>query len=512
MRTIVIVAIIAIISVAALAMYYIKRRIAADSRIQEAEKKADEILQRTQREADRQRNKVHIEAQKLAAKTRATVEEEIKTRRQSVTDIENRVMQKEKYLDEREALYKDREDNLEKEFEKVKGLKKKQEAVIEDLLATLEKAAGFSKDEAKKILLTNVEREVRQQAGKMIKDVQEQARKVANRKAKEIVVDAIQRTAVDHVIPATTSVVQLTDDEMKGRIIGREGRNIRAFESITGVDVVIDDTPGAVVLSSFDPIRREIAKLAMEKLIGDGRIHPTRIEEMVEKSRTELDDIIRERGERAADELGLQFHPEIIKLLGKLHYRTSYGQNILSHSLEAAHVAGIMANELRVNVQLAKRGAVLHDIGKALDFEQVGTHTDIGKEICEKYGESEELINCIMAHHEDEEPDTIEAIIVMMADAISSVRPGARRESTEMYIKRLEKLEAIASSYDGVEKVYAIQAGREIRVMVRPEEIDDPGMHKLALDMAAQIESEVDYPGEVKVSIIRETRATGVAH
>jgi ribonuclease Y len=512
MNSVVITAIIAITSVAGALLYTIRRKAAADTSINEAEKKVEEILSRAQRDADRIRNKTQVEAQKAEAKKRAAVEEEIKARRQSITDVEKRIIQKEKYLDDRELLLKDKEDNLEKEFEKAKSLKKKQESIIEELLLTLEKAAGFSKDEAKKILLTNVEREIRQEAGKMIKEVQEQAKKVANRKAKEIVVDAIQRTAVDHVIEATTSVVQLTDDEMKGRIIGREGRNIRAFEFITGVDVVIDDTPGAVVLSSFDPIRREIAKMSMEKLIQDGRIHPTRIEEMVEKSRSELDDIIRERGERAADELGLQFHPEIIKLLGKLHYRTSYGQNILAHSLEAAHVAGIMAAELRVNVQLAKRGAVLHDIGKALDFEQTGTHTDIGKQICEKYGESDELINCIMAHHEDEEPDTIEAIIVMMADAISSVRPGARRESTEMYIKRLEKLEAIASSYEGVEKVYAIQAGREIRVIVKPDEIDDPGMHKMAMDMAAQIESEVDYPGEVKVSIIRETRATGVAH
>jgi ribonuclease Y len=345
----------------------------------------------------------------------------------------------------------------------------------------------------------------------MIKDMEEQARKIANRRAKEIVTDAIQRTAIDHVSAATTAIVQLTDDEMKGRIIGREGRNIRAFESATGVDVIIDDTPGAVVLSSFDPIRREVAKISLESLVADGRIHPTRVEEAVERAQKQLQEIIREKGEAAADEVGLKFHPKIIELLGKLAYRTSYGQNILAHSLEAAHIAGIMAQELGVNVALAKRGSMLHDIGKAIDFEQQGTHVHLGEEICRKYGESDELINCINAHHEEEEPDTIEAVIVMMADAISSARPGARRESVDAYIKRLEKLETLAGSFEGVEKAYAIQAGREIRVMVKPEEVDDPGAHKLAFDIAKKIESEVDYPGEVKVSVIRQTRAVGVA-
>ncbi|NBV42085.1 ribonuclease Y [bacterium] len=455
--------------------------------------------------------KAHADAQDILSKSRINVEEEIKSRRQAVSQIENRVMQKEKHLDQRDQRLTEKEEQLNSETEKVRQLRKKQETLISNLSEKLEQAAGFSSEEAKQILLSNIEREVRQRAGRMIKDIEDQARKVANRKAKEIVTDAIQRTAIDHVTTATTSVVQLPDDEMKGRIIGREGRNIRSFEAHTGVDVIIDDTPGAVILSSFDPIRREIAKLALQKLTVDGRIHPTKIEEAVEKSKKEIQEIIREKGERAADEIGLQFHPKIIELLGKLHYRTSYGQNILAHTLEAAHIAGIMAEELKVNVALAKRGTMLHDIGKAIDFETGGSHDDLGKEICEKYGESEEVINCIMAHHEDEDPDTIEAILVKMADAISAARPGARRESMETYIKRLEKLESLALGFEGVEKAYAIQAGREIRVVVKPDEIDDPSMHKLAFDMAKKIETELDYPGEVKVSLIRETRASSVA-
>ncbi len=512
MSPIIIAIAIGVTSIAVAMAYVLKAKNAADKQVEKAEKEVEQILDKAHRESEKIKGRSHQEAQRVVGKARTDMDAEIKSRRDNIGEIEKRIVKKEKYLEEKEAHLMDRDEKVTQEFERAKQLKKKQETVIQDLLGTLEKVAGLSKEEATKTLMANIEREVRTRAGKMIKEIEDQAKKVANRKAKEIVVDAIQRTAVDHVVEATTSVVQLPDDEMKGRIIGKEGRNIRSFESITGVDVVIDDTPGAVVLSCFDPIRREIARMTMEKLLQDGRIHPARIEEMVDKSKRELEETIRERGEKAADELGLQFHPEIVRLLGKLHYRTSYGQNILSHSLEAAHIAGAMAVQLKVNVQLAKRGTVLHDIGKAIDFEQGGSHDDLGKEVCEKYGESAEVINCIMAHHEDEEPDTIEAVIVMMADAISSVRPGARRESTEMYIKRLEKLEAIALSYEGVEKAYAIQAGREIRVVVKPDEIDDDGIHKIALDMAKKIEAEVDYPGEVIVSIIRETRASGIAH
>ncbi|MGE4170414.1 MAG: ribonuclease Y [Candidatus Margulisiibacteriota bacterium] len=493
------------------AAVYFTRKATVESKFKDADKRAQDVVANAQKEAQSLLAKAHVEAQDVISKSRISIEEEVKSRRQSVSQVENRVMQKEKYLDSREQTLAEKEDQIQKEQERVKQLRKKQEVAIQELSETLEKAAGFSKEEAQKILLANVERDARQQAGLLIKQIEDQAKKIANRKAKEIVTDAIQRTAVDHVVSATTSVLQLPEDDMKGRIIGREGRNIRAFESITGVDVIIDETPGAVVLSSFDPIRREIAKMSLEKLIHDGRIHPARIEEVVEKSRRELQDIIKERGERAAEELGLQFHPKIIELMGKLHYRTSYGQNILAHSLEAAHVAGIMAAELGVNVALAKRGTMLHDIGKAIDFEQEGSHTDLGKQICEKYGESPEIINCIMAHHEEEPPDTIEAVLVMVADAISSSRPGARRESMETYVKRLEKLEALAYSFEGVEKAYAIQAGREIRVIVKPDEVDDPAANKLAFDMARKVEAELDYPGEVKISVIRETRAVGVA-
>ena len=332
---------------------------------------------------------------------------------------------------QKESLINQKDQDLNKERNKLKNLQDKEHKLIDKLAHDLENIAGLTKEGAEKLLMTNVERDMRKKVGRMIKDMEDQAKKVASRRAKEIVTDAIQRTAVDHVASITTSAIPLPDDEMKGRVIGKEGRNIRSFEALTGVDVIIDDTPGAVVLSAFDPIRREIAKMTMKKLLEDGRIHPARIEEVIEKSRKELQEIIVDHGERAADELGLEFHPKIIELMGKLNYRTSYGQNILKHSLEAAHIAGIMASQLGVNATL-QRGAMLHDIGKALDFEREGSHTTLGRDVCEQYGESGEILNCIMAHHEEEPPETIEAILVMMADAISSVRPGARRESLKL--------------------------------------------------------------------------------
>jgi ribonucrease Y len=489
----------------------IAKKILSEKKLQSAERNAADIIDAAKKEARTVANHSHSDAQKTANKLRREAEDEIKSRRRSISEVENRILKKEKHLDNKELQLNDKEEFIEREQEKIKALRKKEEVLINDLSGRLEKIAGITKDEAEKLLLTNVERDCKQKAGRMIKEMEIQARKIANRKAKEIIVDAIHRTAVDHVPEATTSVVQLPDDDMKGRVIGKEGRNIRAFEASTGVDVIIDDAPGTIIVSAFDPIRREIAKLSLEKLLQDGRIHPTKIEEAVTKSRKELTEKTIERGERAVDEIGLSFHPEIIKLLGKLHYRSSYGQNMLNHALESAHIAGIMAGQLGVNINLSKRGALLHDIGKAIDFEQEGSHTDLGKDICEKYGESAEVINCIMAHHEDEEPDTIEAIIVMMADAISSVRPGARRESTDTYIKRLEKLETLTRNFEGVEKAYAIQAGREVRVMVRPEEVDDDASKKLAFDIAKKIENELDYPGEVKVSVVRETRAFGIA-
>jgi ribonucrease Y len=490
---------------------YIMKRTHSDNKLRSTDDTAKKMLDDAGAKVQSMIAKAHSDAQDLVSSSRRNVESEVQDRRKAIAEVEDRVMKRERYMSEKEQKLNEKDNQLSREIEQAKVLKKKQESIIQELSEKLEKAAGFSKEEAKDILLANVEREVRTRAGVMIKTMEEQAQKIANRRAKEIVTEAIQRTAVDHIIPATTSVVKLPDDEMKGRIIGREGRNIRAFESATGVDVIIDDTPGAVVLSAFDPIRREIATMTMNKLIQDGRIHPTRIEEAVDKSRLELTEIIKERGEKAAEELGLKFHPKILELLGKLYYRTSYGQNMLAHAIECGILASNMADLLGVNRDLATRGAVLHDIGKAIDFEQGGSHVDLGDEICRKYGESEEVINCINAHHEDEEPDTIEAVIVCVADAISSARPGARRESVEKYIKRLEKLEALAHSFEGVDKAYAIQAGREVRVLVRPDEIDDPGSQKLAHDIATRIESELDYPGEVKVSVVRETRAVGIA-
>ena len=495
----------------ALAIFYTTRKSSADTKLQESEAKIKASWSESEKTVQNMLGKAQREAQDIIQKSKSSLDDEIRQRRREIDQIESRLMQKEQHLDTRESHLQEKETGLVSDVEKNRHLKKGYEEQLKELIVMLEKVAQLSVEEARNYLLTNVEKDIRQRAGLMIKQVEEQAKKIANRKAKEIVTDAIQRTAMDYVVPATTSLVHLPDDDMKGRIIGREGRNIRAFEAITGVDVIIDDTPGAVILSCFNPIRREIAKIALQKLIVDGRIHPTRVEEVVEKSKKELDEIIRERGEKAAEELGLQFHPKIIELLGKLYYRTSYGQNILGHVVETAKLAAVMAAELQVNVNLAKRGGVLHDIGKALDFEQEGTHSHIGEEICKKYGESNEVINCIMAHHEDEDPETIEAVLVTIADAISSARPGARRESLETYVKRLEKLEVIANSFEGVEKAFAIQAGREIRVIVKPDTVDDPGTYKLAMDMAKRIEQDMEYPGEVKVSVIRETRAVGIA-
>ncbi|RAP29039.1 ribonuclease Y [Candidatus Marinamargulisbacteria bacterium SCGC AG-343-D04] len=511
MSTITLVSIIGIgLSTLAICTYYFKK-LTTDSALEKSRKEASVTVERARKDADRIISKAHQDSHSLKTKIIKEAEGEIKSRHRTVAEYENRIAQKEQHLVKKDNQLSEKENAADKERQKLKSLQEKEHQIINDLSKELENIAGMKKEDAEKLLLSNIERETRQRVGKMIKDMEDQAKKVASRRSKEIITDAIQRTAVDHVAAITTSTVQLPDEDMKGRVIGKEGRNIRAFESISGVDVIIDDTPGAVILSAFDPIRRELAKMTMKKLLDDGRIHPARIEEEYEKSKKELHDTVIEHGERAADELGLEFHPKLIELMGKLHYRTSYGQNILLHSLEAAHIAGIMAAQLGVNVVLAKRGAMMHDIGKALDFEREGSHTTLGKEVCEQYGESAEVLNCIMAHHEEEPPETIEAILVMVADAISSVRPGARRESLETYIKRLEKLEGIANEFDGVEKAYAIQAGREIRVIVNPEDITDDYTHKLAVDIAKKIEAHVDYPGEVKVSVVRETRSESLA-
>ncbi len=483
---------------------YKKSIVSLEENVTKQLSKAKEDGQRIIKEAER-------DAYSMTSKLKKEAEDEIKLRQNSITEVEKRLMQKEQQLEDKRNSIQQTEDKLEDDFSRVKLLKTKHEELLSSLSAKLESVAGMSKLEAEKQLLANVEQESRQKVSEMIKNLEDQAKKIANHRAKEIVTDAIQRTAVDHVRTVTTATVQLPDDDMKGRVIGREGRNIRAFEAVTGVDVIIDDSPGTVIISAFDPIRREIARIALSNLIKDGRIQPARVEEAVANAKEELREITIQRGEEVADKLGQQFQPEIIELMGKLYYRHSYGQNIWYHSLETAHIAGAMAAELGVNVELAKRGGMLHDIGKALDFEQEGSHTVLGRDVCKKNGESSEILNCIMAHHEEEPPDTIEAILVMMADAISSVRPGARSESIDSYIKRLQNLEAIANSYDGVEKSFAIQAGREVRVIVSPEDVDDKCANKIAFDIAKQIESEMDYPGEIKVSVIREMRAYGVA-
>jgi len=482
-----------------ISLYFIKKTL-TDSKLKKANEEAKNLLSKTKNQADTILSDAQQEIKRYKSKLIQEAENEIKARHKTIGEHEKRIHEKEKQLAHKS-------DDIDKEKSKLIQLQEKQKNIISTLSDELENVAGMKKEDAEKKLFENIERETRQRIGKQIKVIEEQGKKAATRRATEIITDAIQRTAVDHVASITTSTLQLPDEDMKGRVIGKEGRNIRTFEMISGVDVIIDDTPGTVILSAFDPIRRETAKITMKKLLDDGRIHPSKIEEEYEKSKDELKELIIEHGEKAADTLGLEFHPKIIELMGKLYYRSSFGQNILYHSLEAAHIAGIMAAQLGVNVTLAKRGAMLHDIGKALDFEREGSHTTLGKEVCEQYGESSEILNCIMAHHEEEPPETIEAILVMVADAMSSVRPGARRESLETYIKRLEKLEKTAMSFDGVTKAYAIQAGREIRVIVNPENITDESTFKLAQDIAKKVESQVDYPGEVKVAVVRETRS-----
>ena len=480
--------------------FYFIRKTLGNSKINKANQEAKDLITKTKNKADKILTDAQHDIKRYKSKLIQEAENEIKAKHKTIGEHEKRVHEKEKQLDQKSEY-------IDQEKEKLIQLQEKEKKIISKLSTELENIAGMTRENAEKILFETVERETRQRIGKKIKAIEDQGKKAAKRRAVEIITDAIQRTAVDHVASITTSTLQLPDEDMKGRVIGKEGRNIRTFEMISGVDVIIDDTPGTVILSAFDPIRRETAKLTMKKLLEDGRIHPSKIEEEYQNSKAELKDLIVEHGEKAADTLGLQFHPKIIELMGKLYYRSSFGQNILYHSLEAAHIAGVMAAQLGVNVTLAKRGAMLHDIGKALDFEREGSHTTLGKEVCEQYGESPEILNCIMAHHEEEPPETIEAILVMVADAMSSVRPGARRESLETYVKRLEKLEKTAMSFDGVTKAYAIQAGREIRVIVNPENINDSSTFKLAQDIAKKVESQVDYPGEVKVAVVRETRS-----
>ncbi len=487
--------------------YFVRKNI-SEAKIGQAEKMADDIIDKAKRDAETLQKEKLLEAKEEIHKWRNEAEKENKERRVEVQRFEKRIIQKEEVLDKKLQTLENKDSVLNDKLKKIEKKEEQVEAIKVQQLEKLESISGITSDKAKEIILTNAERDVRREMSIMIKEIESQAKEEADKKSREIIGYAIQKCAADHVAETTVTVVNLPNDEMKGRIIGREGRNIRTLETLTGIDLIIDDTPEAVILSGFDPIRREVARIALEKLIADGRIHPARIEEMVEKARKEVDNIIKEFGEQATFETGVHgLHPELVRLLGRLNYRTSYGQNVLKHSIEVAHIAGIMAAEIGADVKLAKRAGLLHDIGKSVDHEMEGTHVEIGMDLLRRYKESKDVIHAMSTHHGDYEPQTIEAVLVTAADAISAARPGARRETLEAYIKRLEKLEEIANSYEGVDKSFAIQAGREIRIMVKPENVSDEDIHLLARDMTKRIEDELEYPGQIKVSIIRETRA-----
>ncbi|WP_026485721.1 ribonuclease Y [Caldanaerobius polysaccharolyticus] len=487
--------------------YYIRKNI-AESKIKSAEEEARRIIEETEKNAQARQREMLLEAKEEIHRQRSELEREIRDRRAELQRLEKRLIQREEALDKKNSQLELKDDALNKKAKEIQMLQQEIEQLYKKEIQELERISQLTIDEAKNLLLKEIENDVKHDAAIMIKEIEQKAKEEAEKKAREIITSAIQRCAADHAAETTVSVVNLPNDEMKGRIIGREGRNIRTLETLTGIDLIIDDTPEAVILSGFDPIRREIARIALEKLIVDGRIHPARIEEMVEKAKKEIEITIREEGEQAVFEVGLHgVHPELVKLLGKLKYRTSYGQNVLRHSIEVAQLAGLMAAELGVDVSLAKRAGLLHDIGKAVDHEMEGSHVALSTELAKRYHESPGVIHAIEAHHNDVEPKTIEAVLVQAADAISAARPGARRETLEAYIKRLEKLEEIANSFPGVDKAYAIQAGREIRIIVKPEEVDDNMVVLIARDVVKKIESELEYPGQIKVNVIREVRA-----
>ena len=490
---------------------YIRKKL-AESKMKSAEAEAKKILDIANVEAENKRKEEIIKAKEEIMNARNELDQEIRERRGEVQSQERRLIQKEENLERKIEKIENKEKDLESQEKEIVERKQTLNETIEKQLKELQRISGLSKDEAKQILLSEMDKKLTAEKAQLVRERESEFKEESEKKARELIGYAIQKCAADHTSETTVSIVALPNDEMKGRIIGREGRNIKALETLTGIDLIIDDTPEAVVISGFDPLRRKVAKIALEKLIEDGRIHPAKIEEMVEKAKEEVSESIKEAGERAIMETGvIGLHPDIIKLLGKLKYRTSYGQNVLNHSIEVSNLARIMAEELGLDPKLARRAGLLHDIGKALDHDMEGTHVEIGVEVLKKYKENPNVINAVEAHHGDVEPQTIEAVLVQAADAISASRPGARRETLETYIKRLEELEKIADSFEGVEKSFAIQAGREIRIIVKPDKISDDKMTLLAKDVAKSVEDEMEYPGQIKINLIRETRVVDYA-
>ena len=505
----------AIVAITALLFFFlgvIYRKKVAEREIQSAEAEATRLINEAIKGGENKKRELLVEAKEEIHKNRNEYEKEVKERRADLQKQERRLQQKEESLDKKMDAFERKEEDLHKRQAAVAATQEEVSLIKRSQLEMLEKISALTQEEARQQLLKSLENDCRHEAALKIKEIEAETKDKADTLAREIISIAIQRCAADHAAEATVSVVALPNDEMKGRIIGREGRNIRTLESITGVDLIIDDTPEAITVSCFDPVRREVARLALEKLIADGRIHPTRIEDLVEKSRREVDRVIKQEGERATFDTGINnLHPELVKLLGRQKYRTSYGQNVLNHSMEVAHIAGLLASELGVDVALAKRAGLLHDLGKSVDHEMEGSHVQLGVELARKYNESPDVIHAIEAHHNDVEPRTVIACLVQAADAISAARPGARRENLENYIKRLEKLEEISMSFDGVEKCYAIQSGREVRIMVKPDDVTDEGTKILAKEIAKRIEKEMEYPGQIRVNVIRETRSTEYA-